>query len=177
MAAKYTIATAAGVSATREMLITYLNTGTPDEPVWSAMGHKVTDSNIEYDWSTETTTDILGVTSTSAKTAQMSQTFSGNEVVGGDAVMNHLADLAIVQKNAALLTHQDCLIVHTYLKDSEGNAFAERYTASTVIPTTNGGEGGGMLVSNISVNYGGDRVVGSASVKDGTVTFTPDVEV
>lgn len=176
MAGKFTISTGNGVSAARETLVTYLNTGTSDVPVWSAMGLKVTDSNIEYDWSQETNTDILGNTFTTAKTAQMTQSFSGNEIVGGDAVMNHLADLAIVQKNAALLTNQDLLIVHLYLKDEGGSVFAERYPASSVFPTTNGGEGGGMLVSDIDVSYGGERQTGTATVSNKTVTFTPDGE-
>ena len=141
------------------------------------MGTKVTDSSIEYDWGIETLTDILGVTHSRAKSAQMTQTFSGNEIVGGDQVMNHLVDLAIVQKNAAMLTAQDCLIVHTYLQDSEGNAFAERYPASSVIPTTQGGEGGGALVSDIDVTYGGKRATGGATVAGGNVTFNPDVGV
>lgn len=174
MAGKFTISTGDGVSAAREMLVTYLNTGTSASPTWSAMGLKVTDSNIEYDWSQETNTDILGNTFTTAKTAQMTQTFSGNEIVGGDAVMNHLADLAIVQKSAAMLTNQDLLIVHLYLKDEDGNAFAERYPQSSVIPTTNGGEGGGMLVSDVDASYGGERVTGTATVANKVVTFTPD---
>lgn len=178
MAGKYTITTKGdGVSATREMMIAFLNTGTADAPVWSAMGTKVTESSVEYDWGIETITDILGVSHAKASTAEMTQSFDDSEIVGGDAVMNHLLDLAIVQKNAALLVNQDMLLVHTYLKDESGNAFAERYPASAVVPTTVGGEGGAALVSTIDVTYGGARAVGSAKVSDGTVTFTPEVEV
>lgn len=172
---KYTITTAGeGVSATREMMIAYLNTGTTATPVWSPMGAKVTDSNIKYDWSIENNTDILGNAYTTAKTAQMTQSFSGSEIVAGDEVMNHLVDLAVVQKNAAKLVNQDCLIVHTYLKNSDGEAFAERYPASSVVPTTLGGEGGATLVTDIDVSYGGARSIGSATVSDGVVTFTED---
>lgn len=172
---KYTITTTGdGVSATREMMIAYLNTGTKATPVWSPMGAKVTDSNIEYDWSIENNTDILGNAYTTAKTAQMTQSFSGNEIVAGDEVMNHLVDLAVVQKSAVKLVNQDCLIVHTYLKNGDGEAFAERYPASSVVPTTLGGEGGAALVSDIDVTYGGARSVGSATVTDGVVTFTED---
>lgn len=172
---EYTITTTGeGVSATREMMITYLNTGISDVPVWSPMGAKVTESNIEYDWSVENNTDILGNAYTTAKTAQMTQSFSGNEIVAGDEVMNHLVNLAVVQKSAVKLVNQDCLIVHTYLKNSNGEAFAERYPASSVIPTTLGGEGGAALVSDIDVTYGGARSTGSATVSDGVVTFTEE---
>lgn len=177
MAEKFTITTAGeGASAAREMMITYLNTGTAEAPVWSAMGTKVTEGNIEYDWGIETITDILGNTYATAKTAQMTQTFSGSEIVGGDAVMNQLVDLAVVQKSAAQLINQDCLIVHAYLKNEAGQSFAERYPASSVIPTTLGGEGGAALVSDIDVTYGGARKTGTATYADGVLTFTPEAE-
>lgn len=178
MADTYTIATTGeGVSATREMMITYLNTDNAAAPVWSAMGAKVTDSNIDYDWSLETDTDILGNTHTKAKTAQETQTFDGAEIVAGDRVMNHLVNLAVVKKSAVKLVKQDCLIVHTYLKNEAGQVFAERYPASSVFPTSIGGEGGAALVSSIAVTYGGVRETGHATVEDGVVTFIPDVEV
>ena len=173
MANEFSIVTAGeGASATREMMITYLNTGTADAPVWSPMGAKVNDSNIDYDWNIDTGMDVLGNAYTDAKTAKMSQTFSGSEIIAGNAVMNQLIDLAVVKKNPALLTKQDCLIVHTYLQNEAGAAFAERYPATSVIPTTIGGEGGGALVTDISVNYGGVREVGTATVADGVVTYT-----
>lgn len=178
MAGKYHIVTTGdGVSATREMMITYVNTGTAEAPVWAAMGAKVTDSSIEYDWSIENNTDILGNAYTSAKTAQMSQSFSGNEIIAGDSVMNHLVDLAVVQKDAAKLVNQDCLVVHLYLQDENGKTFAERYPASAVVPTTIGGEGGGALVTDIDVTYGGVRAVGTAEKTESGVNFAPDVTV
>ena len=119
----------------------------------------------------------MGNAYTTAKTAQMSQSFSGNEVIAGDVVMNHLVDLAVVQKDAAKLVKQDCLVVHLYLQDESGNSFAERYSASAVVPTTIGGEGGGALVTDIDVTYGGVRVTGSAEKTADGVTFTPDVTV
>jgi len=171
----FTIVTAGGgASAVREMMITYLDTGTADAPVWSAMGAKVAEGTIEYDWGAETKTDILGNVYTSAKSAQMKQTFSGGEIIAGDIVMNHLVDLAIVQKDAARLVNQDCLIVHTYLQNDDGAAFAERYPASAVIPSSLGGEGGAALVTDIDVTFGGKRVIGTAKVGNDGVTFTPE---
>lgn len=178
MAGKYSIVTTGeGISATREMMITYLNTGSAEAPVWSAMGAKVTDSSIEYDWGLENSVDILGNTNAKAKTAQMTQSFGGSEIIAGNSVMNHLVDLAVVQKNAAKLVNQECLIVHTYLQDSEQHTFAERYPASAVIPTTIGGEGGAALVTDIDVTYGGARVVGYAEKTETGVKFTADVTV
>ncbi len=178
MAGKYSIVTTGeGISATREMMITYLNTGTTEAPVWSAMGAKVTDSSVDYDWSLENSTDILGNSYAQAKTAQLTQSFAGSEIIAGSSVMNHLVDLAVVQKNAAKLVNQDCLIVHVYLQDEQKHTFAERYPASAVIPTSIGGEGGAALVTDIDVTYGGTRVVGYAEKTESGVTFTPEVTV
>lgn len=176
MARKFTIAAKSGESAVRHMLVTYLNTSeTAATPAWNPMGLKVTDSSINYDYNPETKKDILGGVYTTAQEPEMTQSLSGNEVVGGNEVMEHLLNLAVVEKNHAALVNQDCLIVHTYLKDTNGKAFAERYQGCAVLLTTDGGEGGGMLVSDIEITFGGTRTTGTASVgSDGTVTFTPD---
>ena len=71
--------------------------------------------------------------------------------------MNHLLNLAVVEKNHAALVNQKCLIIHTYLQDSAGKSFAEQYA------------------SDIEVTYGGNRTTGTAARgSDGTITFTPD---
>ena len=89
--------------------------------------------------------------------------------------MNHLLNLAVVEKNHAALVNQKCLIIHTYLQDSAGKSFAEQYDACAVLVTTDGGEGGGVLASDIEVTYGGNRTTGTAARgSDGTITFTPD---
>ena len=54
MANKYTIAAKNGESAVREMLITALDTSDSTTSKWSAMGVKVTESSINYDWGQET---------------------------------------------------------------------------------------------------------------------------
>ena len=175
MANTYTIAAKNGESAVREMLITALNTSESTTPKWSAMGVKVTESSINYDWGQETKKDIRGHVYTTAQTPEMTQSFSGSEIVGGDDVMNHLLNLAVVKKDHAALVNQDCLIIHTYLQDSAGKAFAERYQGCSVLVTTDGGEGGGVLASDIEVSYGGIRTTGTAAyADDGTITFTPD---
>lgn len=52
--------TTEGRTIARELLIAYLNTGTPEEPVWSAIGKRVEESDEEMDWSEESIKDILG---------------------------------------------------------------------------------------------------------------------
>lgn len=176
MAGTYTISTEKGVGPDRKLLLTCINTGTSASPVWSLMGWHVADSSIEYDNSTEVNTDILGNTYITAKTATMTQSLSGEQIVGDDATMNHLLDLAVVKKDAAALANQDMLVIHSYLKDSDGKSFAERYPSSGVFLTSNGGEGGSQIVSDIDITFGGERVTGTAAkdASTGAITFAAD---
>lgn len=172
---KYTISSGTGKSAKREMLITALNTGTSSSPAWSAIGKKVEESSISLDWGEETKEDILGHVYTNAKKPTKEQEFSGNNFIGGDDFMNYVADLVIVREDYVAITQQECMIIHTYLTDSAGKAFAERYSECALLMSTIGGEGGGVIVSDVTVKFGGTRTTGTATYSaDGGITFTPD---
>lgn len=172
---KYTISTPTGESATREMLITALNIGTTSASSWKALGKHVEESSVDFDYSEEDKQDILGNSYTHVKSPKKTQDFSGNNLIGGDDLMNYLLDLVVVKNDFAALVKQECLIIHTYLKDSEGNAFAERYSECAVLPSTLGGEGGGVLISDVAVKFGGTRTPGTATYSEtGGITFTPD---
>lgn len=65
------------------------------------------------------------------------------------------------------------LIVHLYAGTAGTAVFAERYSSCSILPSGLGGEGGGTIGMPIDVTYGGTRTVGTASISDGTVKFTP----
>lgn len=172
MANSYTIAGDSGKRATRELLVTYLNIGTYESPSWKPLGRTSSDSSIERDWGVDTKTGIYGEVFTSAKKPTKTQSFSDNDIIAGDEVQNHLLDIAVVREDVSEIVNQDVLIAHLYLNDSANKPFGERYPASAVVMTTTGGEGGGMLVSDIDVTYGGTREVGTVAKAGDTVTFT-----
>lgn len=174
--ADLTFTTPAGQTVDRALLIAYLNTGTNDAPVWSAVGKRVEDSSSEYDWGEESKQDILGQTYTNLKKPIITQTFDPCELDAGDAAQLKIWNLAIREQNAAALANLDMLIVHLYAGATDA-AFAERYEGCTVKPSGLGGEGGGTVGMPIDVTYGGVRTIGTAKVAAGVVTFTPDVEV
>lgn len=161
--------TPAGQTIDRELLIAYGNYGSAEAPKWGPLGSHVTDSSIEYDWSDESSQDILGVTHTTMKKPIMKQTFDPAPLDAGDGYQNKIWNLAIKDQDPAALCAQDFLIVHTYAN------FAERYSSCMVKPTGLGGEGGGNISMPYEVTYGGTRTLGTATkAADGTVTFTPD---
>mgnify|MGYP000239484248 FL=1 len=172
MSKQYSIAGNSGESPLREQIVTYLNTTASEQPVWSPMGRTVEDSSIDADYSEDSKTDIFGTVWNSAKKPKREQEFSDSNLLAGDAVMNRVLDLCIVQQNMAELQNQDCLVVYLFLQDSSGKAFAERYPDSTVLMTSIGGPGGEKAVTGIKVSYGGERV--TCTFDKTTKTFTAD---
>lgn len=166
--------TASGQTVDRELLIAYLNTGTTSAPVWSPLGSRVTDSSMEYDWTEESNKDILGTTRSTMKKPIITQTFDPCDLDAGDAAVLKIWNLAVKEQNVAALTNQDMLIVHLYAGTKGTAAFAERYSACMVKPSSLGGEGGGFVGMPMDITYGGARTVGTAAVSAGTVTFTAD---
>ena len=166
--------TASGQTVDRELLIAYLNTGTTSAPVWSPIGSRVTDSSMEYDWQEESNKDILGTTRSTMKKPIITQTFDPCDLDAGDAAVLKIWNLAVKEQNVAALTNQDMLIVHLYAGTKDTAAFAERYSACMVKPSSLGGEGGGFVGMPMDITYGGARTVGTAAVSTGTVTFTAD---
>lgn len=169
--AELTFNTAAGAAVTRKLMILYLNTGTSQAPVWSPIGRRVEDSSAEYDWGEESKTDILGVTRTTMKAPIITQTFDPCELDSEDAAQVKIWNQSIKDQDTGAMANNDLLVVHTYA-GTPAAAFAERYPSSMVKPSSIGGSANvGMP---IDVTFGGERVVGTAAVADGVVTFTED---
>lgn len=158
----------------RDLLILYLNTGEADAPVWSPVGKHVDDSSMEFDWSDESKTDILGDTYTTMSKPKITQSFDPWEMDSGDKAQMKIWNAAIRDQDTNALTNMDMLVAHLYAGTANTAVFAERYTACGVKPNSLGGAGGGKLGMAIDVTYGGARTVGTVALKDGTVTFTPN---
>ena len=157
----------------RELLILCLNTGSAEAPVWSPVGKRVNESSMEYDWSEETSTDILGDTYTSMSKPKITQTFDPWHLDSGDKAQLRIWNDSIRNHDTNAMANNDMLVLHCYAGTADTAVFAERYAACAVKPTSLGGTGGGKLGMPISVTFGGTRTVGTAGVKDGAVTFTP----
>lgn len=168
--ADMTFNTAAGAVVARKLLILYLNTGTSEAPIWSAVGKRVEDSSAEYDWGEESKTDIFGETYTTLKTPVITQTFEPCELDSGDAAQVKIWNQSIKDQDTGAMTNNDMLVVHAYAGTAKTAVFAERYASCAVKPS---GLGGAANVGMpIDVTFGGTRTTGTAAVADGTVTFT-----
>lgn len=161
----------------RELLILCLNTGTADDPVWSPVGKRVSDSSMSYDWKKETSTDILGNTHNSLSKPQITQTFDPWQLDAADAAQKLIWDAGIRDQDPNALSNLDALVIHKYAGTDKTAMFAERYNSCAITPTSLGGAGGGKLAMPIEVSYGGERTVGTAAVVDGKFVFTSEAEV
>ena len=169
--ADMTFLTDSGATIERKMMIAYLNTGEASTPVWSAIGKRVEDSSVEYDWQDEDKNDILGDTYSTMKKPIVTQTFEPCELDAADAAQLKVWNLAVKDQDAAKLCNLDMLIVHAYA-GTPGKVFAERYSSCKVKPSGLGGSS--TIGMPIDVTYGGKRTTGTAAVAAGVVTFTAD---
>ena len=158
----------------RELLLLFLNTGEAAQPVWSPVGKRVSDSSMEYDWSEESYTDILGDNYTDLSKPKITQNFDPWNLAAGDPAQLKLWKDSIKNHDTNAMANNDMLIVHAYAGSAENAFFAERYSSCTVKPNSLGGAGGGKLAMPVNVAYGGTRTLGTAALADGTVTFTPE---
>lgn len=170
--ADLTFNTAEGAVVERKLLILYLNTGTSAAPVWSAIGKRVEDSSMEYDWGDESKTDIFGETYTTMRPPVITQTFDPCELDSGDAAQVRIWNMAVRDQDVSAMTNNDLLVVHAYAGTADTAVFAERYSSCMVKPSGLGGSSNvGMP---IDVTFGGKRTKGTAAVADGVVTFKTD---
>lgn len=168
--ADLTFNTTSGQTIDRELLIAYLNTGTAEVPVWSAVGKRVEDSSMEYDWSQETSTDILGNTFTNMKKPVVTQSFDPIPLDAGDAAAIKLWNLAVKDQDAQALANQDMMIGHFYATSGEA-LFAERYDGCAIAVNSIGGAGGGRIGVSTEITYGGTRTLGKVTKSGDKVEF------
>ena len=172
--ADVTFNTTAGQTIDREAMILALNTGTTASPTWSVIGLRVEESSAEYDWSDESSQDILGHTFTTMKKPIITQSFDPYPLDAGDPAAVKIWNLAVKDQDAQALAAQDVLVVHKYA-GTAATPWAERYDSSMVKVTSIGGEGGGRIEIACEVTYGGTRTLGKASITAaGVITFTAD---
>lgn len=156
----------------REQLVLYLNTATYASPSWSALGKRVEESSMDYDWGDESKQDILGNVHSTMKKPVITQSFDPCNLDSGDSAITKVWDLAVRDQDAQALCNMDLLLVHLYAGTTAA-PFAERYPSSMVKPTGLGGAGGGSIEMPIDVTFGGKRETGTATVgADGTVGFS-----
>ena len=156
----------------RSDLMAFLNTGTADEPVWSRMGKGITSQVLAYNPATTSETYIDEDSATTNLDSYSVNISTPQTAYAGNAVFDFVDEL---RKTRAVGSdaQAEVLLVYAYDKAEGGGYRAERNNAVLQIDDF-GGEGGGSVVLNYTVNLNGNPTFGTATVEGGTVTFTAE---
>lgn len=158
----------AGVKAPRKLLMTYVDVSDNETPEWELVGRGVEESAIELNPSTETVTDILGITDTSVTKWEPNQSFDPNTVKGGSK-LNHKLHQIWQDKKPELLSKFNVLIVYAYL--GEKNNFEAEVQKNCTINITSLG-GSAYVDMPIEISFSNDSTKGTVSISDGAPTFS-----
>lgn len=124
--------------AERKLLVTAVNVGSSAIPEWEIIGVGVEDSSIEYNPETQTVTDILGITETTVKKLETSQSLEPMTVRGGSALALRLYNILKYQALSALAMF-DVMQIHAYVGKA-GAYDAEVHHGCTITPKSLGGD-------------------------------------
>ena len=159
----------AGVKAPRKLLMTFVDVSDTEKPEWELVGRGVEDSSINLNPSTETTTDILGITDTSVTKWEPSQSLDPNTVKGGSK-LNYKLHKIWQNKQPELLSKFNVLIVYAYIGETN-NFEAEMQKNCTINITSLGGSV--HVDMPIEISYSNDSTKGTVTLADGVPTFSP----
>lgn len=153
----------------RSEVMAFLNTGTTEAPVWARMGKGITSQVVSYNPATTSETYIDEDSATTNLDSYSVNISTPQTAYAGNAVFDYVDNLR--QNRAVGADAQaEVLLVYQYAKVEEGVYKAERNNAVLQIDDF-GGEGGGSVVLNYTVNLNGNPTLGTATVANGTVTF------
>ena len=156
--------------ADRKLEMHFVNMGTAEAPVWEVLGYGVEDASMSYNHDVSTTVDILGISHTDVSAAKPQLDLDPMNIRGGQKLSAKLLD--IERRNAVSeLSEFEVLNVHAYLGEA-GAFLAEKHVGCTIVPQSLGGSS--YVGLPLNVHLSNDKVLGTATVKDGVPTFTPD---
>ena len=156
----------------RSEFATFLNTTPGGTAKYSRMGKGITSQTVAYNPSTTSETYIDEDSATTNVDSYSVNISTPQTCYAGEPIFEFIDGL---RKTRA--TGSDCetdlLMVYIYDKNDSGSYSAEKNKVVIQIDDF-GGDGGASTVINYTINLNGDPVIGTATISDGTVTFTED---
>lgn len=158
------------VKAVRKLLKTYVDVSDTETEEWELVGKGVEDSSIELNPSTETVTDITGITETTVEKWEAKQEFSPNTVRGGSK-LNYKLHQIWQNKELEKLSNFKVMIVYGYL-GTEGTALeAEVQEGCTININSIGGSA--TVDMPIEITFSNKSTKGTVALAGDVPTFTP----
>ena len=155
----------------RSQFATFLNT-TPSggSPTWARMGKGITSASISYN-PTVNDEQFIDEDSGTKEVDSYAPTMSGEQTAyKGDAVFDYVDGLrqARATGNAA---KTQMLMVYIYDEEKTGTYKAELQDVAISVNEF-GGDAGGANTISYDVGFCGEATAGTATIEEGTVTFT-----
>ena len=155
----------------RSLFATFINTAPGSEsPVWSRMGKGITSQNISYNPNVTTETFINEDSATSSVDSYAPSLDGSQTCYKGEPVFEYIDGL---RQSRAVGSALETEVLFVYLYSGAEGAFKAEKNKCVIQLGEYGGDGGGNVTMTYTVGLNGDPVVGTASVTDAKVEFTP----
>jgi hypothetical protein len=155
----------------RSLSATFINTTPGDEAeTWARMGKGITSQNISYNPNV-TTEQYINEDNAYSSVDSYAPSLDGTQTCyKGEPVFEYIDGLRQARAVGSALETE---VLFVYLYAGTEGAFKAEKNKCVIQLGEYGGDGGGNVTMTYTVGLNGDPIVGTASVADAKVTFTP----
>lgn len=164
------MATSSENKAKRSLWYTFLNTGTDTSPTWVREGKFASDMTVQMNPQTSTTQDVTQDTAETDITGYQPNIPVSKSVSKTDPAFKFIDE---IRRKRKILSdaYAQILNVDVFNESDSGTYPAELQNVSIQIDSF-GGSAADPLTISYTYNYRGDPVPGTATITDGSVSFT-----
>ena len=154
----------------RSLFATFINT-TPGETAatWARMGKGITSQNISYNPNVTTEQYIDEDNATSSVDSYAPSLDGSQTCYKGEPVFEYIDGLRQARAVGSALETE---VLFVYMYAGTSSSYAAEKNNCVIQLGEYGGDGGGNVTMTYTIGLNGNPVVGTASVSNGTVTFT-----
>lgn len=154
----------------RSLFATFLNTGTSGAENWARMGKGITSQSISYNPNV-TTEQYIDEDNAYSSVDSYAPSLDGTQTCyKGDPVFEYIDNLRQTRAVGAALETE---VLFVYMYAGTSGSFKAEKNKCVIQLGEYGGDGGGNVTMTYTIGLNCDPVVGTASVAESKVTFTP----
>lgn len=157
----------------RSKFASFLNVSITETEDWARMGKGITSQSVSYNPSTTSETYIDEDSATTTLDSYAPTMDGAMTAYAGDPVFDYVDNL---RQSRAIGAECETELLLVYLYDKVGEDAAATYAAEkqkvSIAVDDFGGEGGGNVAINYTLNFVGEAEQGTVAIADGKPTFT-----
>lgn len=156
--------------AKRSLWRTFLNIGTSDSPSWVLEGKYASDMTVQMNPQTTTVQDVTQDTAETDITGYQPNIPVSKSVSKSDPTFNFIDEIR--RKRKILSDAYGQILNVDVFNESSNNTYPAELQNISIQINSFGGPASDPLTISYTFNYRGDPIPGTATITDGTVTFT-----